>query len=53
MKTIETDVAVVGAGTAGLSAYKAAVKAGKRVLMIEGGPTAPPAHGWVVCLRSC
>ena len=38
MKTIETDVAVVGAGTAGLSAYKAAVKAGKRVLMIEGGP---------------
>ena len=38
MKTIETDVAILGAGTAGLSAYKAAVKAGKRVLLIEGGP---------------
>jgi len=42
MRTIDTDIAIIGAGTAGLSAYKAAVKAadplGKRVLMIEGGP---------------
>jgi len=38
MNTIETDVAIIGAGTAGLAAYKAAVKSGKRVLLIEGGP---------------
>ena len=38
MKVLETDVAVLGAGTAGLSAYKAAIKAGKRALLIEGGP---------------
>lgn len=37
MRTLETDVAIIGAGTAGLSAYKAAMKSGKRVLMIEGG----------------
>lgn len=35
---LETDVAVIGAGTAGLSAYKAATKAGQRALLIEGGP---------------
>lgn len=38
MKTLETDVAVIGAGTAGLSAYRAAIQAGKRALIIEGGP---------------
>lgn len=38
MKVLETDVAVIGAGTAGLSAYKAATKAGKRALLVEGGP---------------
>jgi len=35
--SIETDVAVIGAGTAGLAAYRAAKGAGKRVLLIEGG----------------
>jgi dihydrolipoamide dehydrogenase len=35
---IETDVAVLGAGTAGLAAYRAAVAAGKRAVIIEGGP---------------
>ncbi|TMG91005.1 MAG: dihydrolipoyl dehydrogenase [Betaproteobacteria bacterium] len=35
--TIETDVAVIGAGTAGLAAYRAAKAAGKRALLIEGG----------------
>jgi dihydrolipoamide dehydrogenase len=34
---IETDVAVIGAGTAGLAAYRAAKVAGKRALLIEGG----------------
>ncbi len=34
---IDTDVAVIGAGTAGLAAYRAARAAGKRALMIEGG----------------
>lgn len=38
MKRISVDVAVVGAGTAGLAAYRAAVAAGKRAVLIEGGP---------------
>jgi dihydrolipoamide dehydrogenase len=38
MKTIQTDVAVIGAGTAGLAAYRAAIAAGKRAVIIEGGP---------------
>lgn len=48
MKSIEVEVAIIGAGTAGLSAYKAAIKANKKagkatgaspsVIMIEGGP---------------
>lgn len=35
---IHTDVAVIGAGTAGLAAYRAARAAGARALLIEGGP---------------
>jgi dihydrolipoamide dehydrogenase len=38
MNTLEVDVAVIGAGTAGLAAYRAAVAQGKRALLIEGGP---------------
>lgn len=38
MQTLETDVAILGAGTAGMGAYKAAKKAGKQALIIEGGP---------------
>ncbi|MFT5644997.1 MAG: dihydrolipoamide dehydrogenase [Janthinobacterium sp.] len=41
MKTIHVDVAVIGAGTAGMSAYSAARKAGKpesRIVLIESGP---------------
>ncbi|MEX1056339.1 MAG: FAD-dependent oxidoreductase, partial [Natronospirillum sp.] len=30
------DVAIIGAGTAGLSAYRAAAQAGAKVLLIEG-----------------
>ncbi|MGZ9895917.1 dihydrolipoyl dehydrogenase [Bordetella bronchiseptica] len=37
MKTLHTDVAIIGAGTAGLAAYRAARAAGKRALLIEGG----------------
>lgn len=37
MTTIQTDVAVIGAGTAGLAAYRAAIAAGKRAVIIEGG----------------
>ena len=33
----DTDVAVIGAGTAGLAAYRAAKAAGARALLIEGG----------------
>lgn len=38
MKTISVDVAVIGAGTAGLAAYRAAVAGGRRTVLIEGGP---------------
>jgi len=34
---IDVDVAVIGAGTAGLAAYRAARTAGKRAVIIEGG----------------
>src|SRR3954470_11461133 len=37
MKRISADVAVIGAGTAGLAAYRASVAAGKRTVIIEGG----------------
>ncbi|GGP24934.1 dihydrolipoyl dehydrogenase [Silvimonas amylolytica] len=37
-KIITTDVAIIGAGTAGLAAYRAAIAGGKRALLIEGGP---------------
>ena len=36
--TVEMDVAVIGAGTAGLAAYRAAKAAGKRAVLIERGP---------------
>jgi dihydrolipoamide dehydrogenase len=38
MRTLETDVAVIGAGTAGLAAYRAVKSAGRRALLVEGGP---------------
>ncbi|OHX18292.1 dihydrolipoyl dehydrogenase [Chromobacterium amazonense] len=38
MKTIHIDVAVIGAGTAGLAAYRAAKAEGASALIIEGGP---------------
>ncbi len=38
MKTIQVDVAVIGSGTAGMTAHRAARMQGKRVLMIESGP---------------
>ena len=34
---IETDVAIIGAGTAGMSAYRAALEHTPRVLVIESG----------------
>jgi len=37
MKTLNVEVAVIGAGTAGLSAYRAAVAGGRRTVLIEGG----------------
>ncbi|HEX7329056.1 MAG TPA: dihydrolipoyl dehydrogenase [Casimicrobiaceae bacterium] len=37
MPELTTDVAVIGAGTAGLAAYRAARAAGRRALLIEGG----------------
>jgi dihydrolipoamide dehydrogenase len=37
MRTVKTDVAVIGAGTAGLAAYRAVKAAGRSALLIEGG----------------
>lgn len=37
MKTLHTDVAIIGVGSAGMNAYRAARAAGKRALVIEGG----------------
>ncbi|MBK9703420.1 MAG: dihydrolipoyl dehydrogenase [Betaproteobacteria bacterium] len=45
LHAVETDVAVIGAGTAGLAAYRAAKAAGKRALIVEAGP-----HG-TTCAR--
>jgi dihydrolipoamide dehydrogenase len=38
MKTIHTEVAVIGAGTAGMTAYRAATAGGKKAVLIESGP---------------
>lgn len=38
MKHLNTDVAIIGTGTAGLSAYRAVKAAGLEALLIEGGP---------------
>lgn len=35
MKRLTTDVAIIGAGTAGMTAYRAAKRAGKRAMLIE------------------
>lgn len=38
MKTLQVDVAVIGAGTAGMTAWRAAAREGARVVLIEDGP---------------
>jgi dihydrolipoamide dehydrogenase len=38
MNTLHTDVAIIGAGTAGMSAYRAALAHTPKVLVIENGP---------------
>ncbi|HEX5756112.1 MAG TPA: dihydrolipoyl dehydrogenase [Arenimonas sp.] len=38
MQTIDTDIAIIGSGTAGMGAYRAASQHTDRVLLIEGGP---------------
>jgi dihydrolipoamide dehydrogenase len=38
VKELKTDVAVIGAGTAGLAAYRSVLRAGKQAILIEGGP---------------
>lgn len=37
VKILQTNVAIIGAGTAGLAAYRSAIAAGASVLLIEGG----------------
>lgn len=48
MKIIDTDIAVIGAGSAGMTAYQAAKAHGKRVLLIEGG-----AYGTTCARNGC
>ncbi len=38
MDLLDTDVAIIGAGTAGMSAWRAARAHAERVVLIEGGP---------------
>ena len=38
MKTLNVDVAIIGAGTAGMGAYRAAREHTDNVVLIEGGP---------------
>ncbi|MBM4266491.1 MAG: dihydrolipoyl dehydrogenase [Deltaproteobacteria bacterium] len=38
MRTLHVDVAIIGAGTAGLNARRQVEKAGRRALLIESGP---------------
>jgi len=38
MQQVKKDVAIIGAGTAGLSAYRAVKAAGQSAVLIEGGP---------------
>jgi len=38
VKTLQTDVAIIGAGTAGMTAYRSALEHTERVLVVEGGP---------------
>lgn len=38
MRTLDTDVAIIGAGTAGMTAYRAVKSTGRKVLLIESGP---------------
>jgi dihydrolipoamide dehydrogenase len=45
MKSLQVDVAIIGAGSAGLPAYRAAKAAGASAVLIEGGP-----HG-TTCAR--
>lgn len=44
-RTLDVDVAVIGAGSAGLAAYRSAAAVSPRVLMIEGG------HHGTTCAR--
>jgi dihydrolipoamide dehydrogenase len=37
MQMLKTDVVIIGAGTAGLSAYRSVVASGKKALLVEGG----------------
>lgn len=38
MRTLEVDVAIIGAGTAGMTAWRAATREGARTVLIEDGP---------------
>jgi dihydrolipoamide dehydrogenase len=38
VRTLQADVAIIGAGTAGMAAYRAALAHTQKILLIEGGP---------------
>lgn len=53
MKTLQADVAIIGAGTAGMTALRSALAHTDRVISIQDGPSAPPARAWAACPASC
>lgn len=53
MRTIYTNVAVIGAGTAGLAAYRAARAEGATAVIIEGGPYGTTCARVAACPQSC
>jgi dihydrolipoamide dehydrogenase len=52
MNELKTDVAIIGAGTAGLAAYRAVLREGKQAILIEGGPYGTTCARVVACLQS-
>ena len=53
MKKIQADVVVIGGGTAGMGAFRAARRHTDNVYLMKAMCSAPPAPAWAACLPSC
>jgi dihydrolipoamide dehydrogenase len=49
----KVDVAIIGAGTVGLTAYNSARKHTDSLVLIEGDTYGTTCAGWVACPASC